>query len=83
MCRFPEFYMEMKWGVLIVFHMVMKPLIQKKLSFRETGKNTEKPNGKPKSKCRKTELLRTEQSCIAGKNPVSRIRNGVKRNTQQ
>jgi hypothetical protein len=48
MCRFPEFYMEMKWGVLIVFHMVMKPLIQKKLSFRETGKNTEKPNGKLK-----------------------------------
>lgn len=40
--------MEMKWGVLIVFHMVMKPLIQKKLSFREIGKNTEKPNGKLK-----------------------------------
>lgn len=75
--------MEMKWGVLIVFHMVMKPLIQKKLSFREIGKNTEKPNGKLKSECRKTELLRTEQSCIAGKNPVSGIRNGVKRNTQQ
>lgn len=75
--------MEMKWDVLIVFRMVSKPLIQKKLSFRETGKNTEKPNGKPKSKCRKTELLRTEQSCIAGKNPVSGIRNGVKRNTQQ
>ena len=75
--------MEMKWDVLIVFHMVLKPLIQKKLSFREIGKNTEKPNGKPKSKCRKTELLRTEQSCIAGKNPVSGIRNGAKRNTQQ
>lgn len=63
----------MKWDVLIVFHMVLKPC----------GKNTEKPNGKPKSKCRKTELLRTEQSCIAGKNPASGIRNGVKRNTQQ
>lgn len=75
--------MEMKWDVLIVFHMVLKLLIRKKLSFRETGKNTEKPNGKPKSECRKTELLRTEQSCIAGKNPASGIRNGVKRNTQQ
>ncbi len=31
----------------------------------------------------KTELLRTEQSCIAGKNPASGIRNGVKRNTQR
>jgi hypothetical protein len=83
MFRFPEFYMEMKWDALIVFRMVSKPLIQKKLSFRETGKNTEKPNGKLKSECRKTELLRTEQSCIAGKNPASGIRNGVKRNTQQ
>lgn len=75
--------MEMKWDVLGVFHMALKLLIRKKLRFRETGKNTEKPNGKPKSKCRKTELLRTEQSCIAGKNPASGIRNGVKRNTQQ
>ena len=83
MSGFPEFYMEMKWDVLIVFRMATKPLIQKKLSFRETGKNTEKPNGKLKSKCRKTELLRTQQSCIAGKNPASGIRNGVKRNTQQ
>lgn len=73
--------MEMKWDVLGVFHMALKLLIRKKLSFRETGKNTEKPNGKPKSKCRKTELLRTEQSCIAGKNPASGIRNGVKKHT--
>jgi len=50
--------MEMRWDALIVFRMVLKPLIQKELSFRETGKNTEKPNGKLKSKCRKTELLR-------------------------
>lgn len=61
----------MKWDALIVFHMATKPLIQKKLSFREIGKNIEKLNGKPKSECRKTELLRTEQSCIAGKNPAS------------
>jgi len=45
MSGFPEFYMEMKWDVPIVSHMAMKPLIQKKLSFREIGKNTEKPNG--------------------------------------
>lgn len=55
----------------------------KEIKIQRNWKNTEKPNGKPKSKCRKTELLRTEQSCIAGKNPVSGIRNGVKRNTQQ
>ncbi len=61
MCRFPEFYMERKWVAPIVFHMVMKPLIQKKLSFREIGKNTGKPNGKLKSKCRKTEFLRLRQ----------------------
>lgn len=41
----------MKWDVPGVFHMEWKPLIQKKLSFRETGKNTGKPNGKLKSKC--------------------------------
>ena len=51
----------MKWDVLGVFHMALKLLIRKKLRFRETGKNTEKPNGKPKSKCRKTELLRWER----------------------
>jgi hypothetical protein len=38
--------------------MELKQLIQKKLSFRGIGKNTEKPNGKLKSKCRKTEFLR-------------------------
>lgn len=37
--------MEMKWAALIVSHMAMKQLIQKKLSFREIGKNTEKSNG--------------------------------------
>lgn len=68
--------MEMKWGVLIVFHMVMKPLIQKKLSFRETGINTEKPNGKPKSKCRKTEFLRLG-TAIQVRILFPSIRNGV------
>lgn len=61
MSRFPEFYMETIRDALIVFHTAMKHLIQKKLSFREIGKNTEKPNGKLKSKCRKTELLRWER----------------------
>ena len=50
--------MELIWDVLIAFHMALKLLIQKKLSFREIGKNTEKPNGKIESKCRKTEFLR-------------------------
>ncbi len=50
--------MELKWDVPGVFHMALKPLIQKKLSFKEIGKNTEKSNGKLKSKCRKTEFLR-------------------------
>ena len=58
MSRFPEFYMETIWDVLGVFHTAMKQLIQKKLSFREVGKNTGKLNGKLKSKCRKTEFLR-------------------------
>lgn len=62
MSRFPEFYMETIWDVLIVFHMAMKQLIQKKLNFREIGKNTGKPNGKIKSKCRKTEFLRLRDS---------------------
>ncbi len=48
--------MEMKWDVLGVFHMALKLLIRKKLRFRETGKNTEKPNGKTKSKCRKNRI---------------------------
>ncbi|WP_449399692.1 hypothetical protein [Chryseobacterium wanjuense] len=52
--------MERKWVAPVVFHMVMKPSIQKKLSFREIGKNIGKPNGKLKSKCRKTEFLRFE-----------------------
>lgn len=56
--KFPGFLMEMKWAALGVFHMALKQLIQKKISFREIGKNTEKPNGKIKSKCRKTEFLR-------------------------
>jgi hypothetical protein len=50
--------MERKWVVRVVFHMVMKRLIQKRLSFSEIGKNTGKPNGKLKSKCRKAEFLR-------------------------
>ena len=58
MSRFPEFYMETVWDVPGVFRMALKRLIQKKLSFREIGKNTEKPSTKIKSKCRKTEFLR-------------------------
>lgn len=76
MSRFPEFYMETIWDVLIVFHMAMKQLIQKKLNFREIGKNTEKPNGKIKSKCRKTEFLRLRDS-NTGSNPVLGNRDGV------
>ncbi len=59
----------MKWDVLGVFHMALKLLIRKKLRFRETGKNTEKPNGKIKSKCRKTEFLRLRDS-NTGSSPV-------------
>ncbi len=41
----PGFCTEMKWAAPGVFHMAMKQLIQKKLSFSEIGKNTEKPDG--------------------------------------
>jgi len=69
MSRFPEFYMETRWVARGVFHMAMKRLIQQKLSFKEIGKNTEKPNGKIKSKCRKTEFLRLRDS-NTGSSPV-------------
>jgi hypothetical protein len=64
------------WAAHGVFHMAMKRLIQKKLSFKEIGKNTDKPNGKIKSKCRKTEFLRLRDS-NTGSSPVPENRDGV------